>query len=388
MTKFVDNFNYNRDRITDESSPDTVTLNPMYGSSLLFKSDNTSWFGSSNYNFVIPNGLNSIKAEMNLQFAGSKSEIKSLLKRIETATTGEITGLVAFTGSNNVINFGETVDNVTVNLDQENIYNNFSGSQVESYALTHLSDDVYQLQMNLFNNRLSPFCTSGMAFVNSGDSQKVAPVTYSAVGNVSSLITIPTNRSPFFVAMYNGGTGGVDNTTNIFDQFYYLKGPSKSEVNGSTKTFLTNPAQDEGIGPGIMTYTGVVTSNNASDYSLTRTFFWQPDQRTVLNIGHGQRQNTFKNSFHRSLNLSRNQNMIKDLRLTFSQRNDFETYAILHFLESHLGYKTFVYEYDDDIIEQKRVFYCNEWTHRFDYKDVNTITANFTEVASPITPNF
>ena len=119
MTKFVDNFNYNRDRITDESSPDTVTLNPMYGSSLSFKSDNTSWFGSSNYNFVIPNGLNSIKAEMNLQFAGSKSEIKSLLKRIETATTGEITGLVAFTGSNNVINFGETVDNVTVNLDQE-----------------------------------------------------------------------------------------------------------------------------------------------------------------------------------------------------------------------------------------------------------------------------
>ena len=80
--------------------------------------------------------------------------------------------------------------------------------------------------------------------------------------------------------------------------------------------------------------------------------------------------------------------MIKDLRLTFSQRNDFETYAILHFLESHLGYKTFVYEYDDNIIEQKRVFYCNEWTHRFDYKDVNTITANFTEVASPITPNF
>ena len=53
----------------------------------------------------------------------------------------------------------------------------------------------------------------------------------------------------------------------------------------------------EAIGPGIQTYTGVVRASNASDYSLTRTFFWQPDQRTVLNIGHEQRQNTFKNSF-------------------------------------------------------------------------------------------
>lgn len=390
MTDFIDNFNYNRDRITDASSPDTVTLSPMYGSTVSFKSDNTSWYGSSNYNFIIPNGLNSIRSDMNLQYAGSKSEIKSLLKRIEDITSGEITGMGAFNGSGNCLNFGETVDNVTVHLDRNNIYNNFSGSQLASYALTHLSDDVYQIQLNLFNNRLSPFFTSGMAFVNSGDTQKVAPVTYTAHGNISSYITIPTDKSPFFVAMYNDGTGGIDNTTNVFDQFYYLKGPSESAVNGSTKTFRTNAAHssNQGIGPGIRTYTGSVEGDGASDYSLSRTFFWQPDRNVVLNIGHEQRENSFKNSFHRSLNLSRNQNTIKDLRLTFSQRNDFETYSILHFLESHLGYKTFVYEYDDDIIEQKRVFYCNQWSHTFDYFDLNTVTATFTEIANPVTPNF
>ena len=94
MTDFIDNFNYNRDRITDASSPDTVTLSPMYGSTVSFKSDNTSWYGSSNYNFIIPNGLNSIRSDMNLQYAGSKSEIKSLLKRIEDITSGEITGYI------------------------------------------------------------------------------------------------------------------------------------------------------------------------------------------------------------------------------------------------------------------------------------------------------
>ena len=96
-----------------------------------------------------------------------------------------------------------------------------------------------------------------------------------------------------------------------------------------------------------------------------------------------------KGAFRQSLNITKNNNnALGKIQLQFSNRGEKETYSILHFLESHLGYKTFVYKYTDDFIRQNRVFCCDEWSHTFNYKNSNTINATFTEIASPVTPNF
>ena len=74
--------------------------------------------------------------------------------------------------------------------------------------------------------------------------------------------------------------------------------------------------------------------------------------------------------------------------LLYDGYGDLGGYAILHFLESHLGYKNFVYYYDDNIINSNRIFYCPNWKHIFNYKNSNTIEATFVEIVAPVTPEF
>ena len=118
----------------------------------------------------------------------------------------------------------------------------------------------------------------------------------------------------------------------------------------------------------------------------TRSFFWEPDRSVPININNSQRVRKFKYSFDKVLNVSRNQNRITNLELTFSNRTDKEAYSLLHFLESHLGYKHFVYKHNLNAINNNKVFYCPKWNHVFNYKDSNTIKATFVEIVSPVVP--
>tara|TARA_E500000318_G_scaffold34707_1_gene33957 strand:+ start:1486 stop:3108 length:1623 start_codon:yes stop_codon:yes gene_type:complete len=538
---FIEKFNYNRDSIV---SGDVFgfTGSPIYGSSITFSASNSSWRGSNYYQFIMPNGLNSIKAEMSLNFQGNKENIKSILRRIENATTGILTGDIAFSGTEDCINFGESKNNVQINLDT-GYYKNFSGSQISNYNLKHISSDVYELNLSMFNNRVSPVLSNGMGFVadrtvdivdssfeefdvakfrdlalfdndagidayvhygsdiinlpdefdisfsvilsgynTPGDSLSGAhflsqhttnnsrifyfhnndeirfvsssaenifgntdPITLDlnrkydlkftrdSSNNVSLFIDgsqiessqsnagnfifgriggpwngatniPPLNGTIFDISVKSGsnltevfkvaGNGtGVDDwssdingydfdatifgslenyelekNSEIFNNYFYLTGSRSSRITASSVT-------------GLATYTGFADDS-------TRTFFWEPDQQVSLPVNHSQRINELKNSFHQQLNISRNQNRIDQLQLRFTNRGEKETYAILHFLESHLGYKNFVYYYDDNIINPNRVFYCPNWKHTFNYKNSNTIEATFVEIVAPVTPEF
>lgn len=174
---------------------------------------------------------------------------------------------------------------------------------------------------------------------------------------------------------------------NDFDNYFYVKdNPNDStRVDFNTGTSATFPSSLIGLN----TYTGVITghedgSSNRVEY--TRTFFFEPDTQVAIDVDHSNRVNQFKGSFSQTLNISRNQNRIGALNLTFTNRGERETYAILHFLESHMGYKPFVYEYDSNHIKQKRVFYCDNWNHTFNYVESNTITATFKEYVNPKIP--
>ena len=342
---FLQKFNYNRDSITS-GTIDGFTGAPNYGSTITFTSSNSSWRGSNYNEFKISNGLNSIKAEMNLIFQGRLNKIKSLLRTVENATTGPITGEVAFSGTEDCINFGEDKNGVKINLDTV-YYKNFSGSQISKYNIKHINSDVYELNVSMFNNRVSPVLENGMGFVANR--------------------TVPASNTSFgLFDVVTGSTGSAN--SNVYDNYFYVTQSRNSSINQSNVS-------------GLSTYTGI-----AED--CTRTFFWEPDQQVSLQVDQSARVSDFKRSFHQQLNLSQNQNRLDQIQLTFTNRGVNETYSILHFLESHLGYKNFVYYYDDEIINQNKIFYCPSWKHTFNYANSNTIQANFVEIVNPTIPEF
>ncbi len=545
---FIDEYNYNRDRITENVAALPAVCTPTYGSSISFTSSNSSWRGSNYNQFVAPNGINSINAEMDLIFVGGKSYTQSLLKKIESVTSGVNTGDVAFYGTENCINFGEETSGVEIRLDTD-YYRNFYGSQISDYNLKHISSDVYELSISLFNNRISPVLNNGMGFVadntvlNTGsfnrfdvvderpritwnigrttgqyidlsdyariESSTDFDVSFSFVasdhvqaGEFASFDSSATNPGCYFFVDKSGGSrlyyNHVDKTLNMTligggtmtwpsvnfseNKKYNIRIVRSEEskirlyINGIQNTFIGTssgyfrfnriigrwnvstaipsfmgfifdisiksgvdtvyaakgdlsttslwsyraltasynypPGADYSIFPppipsvsnpgafnnyfyidadrspaltsaisGLATYTGV--ADNA-----TRSFLWEPDQDATIPVDHSSRVNNFKKSFSQQLNISKNQNRIDSIDLKFSNRSQKETYSMLHFFESHLGYKHFVYNYGDDVISKERVFFCNSWKHTFNYKDSNTIEATFVEVVTPITPKF
>ena len=117
--------------------------------------------------------------------------------------------------------------------------------------------------------------------------------------------------------------------------------------------------------------------------SLTQTFFFKPDAGPVLSVDNSNRLNNFRRSFSDMPNIGTNQNSLQSLELTFSNRGRSEAYAILHFLENHMGFRPFHYYYNDDIIDVNRQFYCDRWSHTIGYSDTSTIKATFHEVVQP-----
>jgi phage-related protein len=352
--EFISHFNYDRNEIVSGVTHSSrVVVNPNYGAKISFKSNNSDWRGSSYYDFITPLGINNLMAEMNFEYTLDKDNTKQLLQKLSDVSSNELTGQVAFEGHNDVINFDATGTNdVFFELDSD-YYRKISGSQISSFNVSPISDDLYTVKVNLYNNRVSPFLNNGTGFVAN-----------KLVANTS------TSKKKFdvFTGAMSDNNGA---NSNVFDNYFYV-----TEDNSTNHSTLNSSLK------GLSTYTGIVSS-------ATRTFFFEPDRQTTLNFDYKNKNNELKGAFRQSLNISKtNNNTLQSIDLQFSNRGQKETYAILHFLESHLGYKKFIYKYTDDFIRQNRVFYCDKWSHTFNYKNSNTINATFTEIASPVTPNF
>lgn len=339
---------------------------PMYGASINFKSENSEFFGADYGAFVQPQGINNLKSTINISYMEDAESIKTLLSGVQHSTTGSFTGQMAFTQADKTFDFAAVKNKVLYNLDQRNFYNGFKGSQITNYSIDNISKDVYKVNLTLMNNRISPFLNKGFGPLKQrglNDSSAGG----SGPGKQGSLYPVLATSSFTFTNEYQVYSGDVND--NIFDNYFY--GVKTQQRGATTAAGLS----------GALSFTGLTMSD-----SLTRTFFWTPDSSTSINNDLTYKTNQFGGSFHQSLNVSRHTNNLRKIDLTFSHRKDDEAYAMLHFLMSHLGYKTFVYEYDAQFTKQKRVFYCDEWNHFFDYMNSNTITATFTEVVNPVVP--
>ena len=68
-----------------------------------------------------------------------------------------------------------------------------------------------------------------------------------------------------------------------------------------------------------------------------------------------------------------------ELNLNFNSRDDSEAYAILHFLEDHLGFMPFIYS-PPAPYDRKLNFICESWNHTYVYKNCHNISVNFKQI--------
>ena len=493
-------------------------LSPSIGSSLSFESNNSSWYGSNYTSHVMPQGLNNITMKATLKFQTNRDMTKKLVEKIQNCTSGPMTGQAAFSGMGSHFDFGGAGDSpLVVNLDND-LYNNFRGSSIVDYNIKNISKDVFETNINLVNNVVSPIMHTGMGFISNklvaptsltkktfdvffedtnANSNKFdnfyymskddenqfsnfktstdyngfsvakfsnnhkdfevaatstsitssADITSRLMSSLPNKVIFTTNANVVvtlkftlvsivgavslkFVNNGQGGGGGafspngrlvngvnlgagdvVLTSANLGENVIEMTGSDDASshnlggilfvLNANESASVSNMSIDYKIsqfeadlssdGPnlkGVSTYEGFGVSSSNFNLHATRTFFFTPDLQTPISVDHSNRTLDFKGSFSQYLNISKNQNTIGSIGLTFNNRSDKEAYAILHFLETHLGYKTFVYKFDDPIISQDRIFYCDKWDHTMNYKGSHTIKAVFTEVAQPVTPNF
>ena len=107
----------------------------------------------------------------------------------------------------------------------------------------------------------------------------------------------------------------------------------------------------------------------------TREFFWLPS--LGLEVSQQPRLNdvALSSKYSQIYNDGINESLLK-LNLKFNNRSDDEAYAILHFLENHLGYIPFLFS-PPAPYETPQNFVCQSWTHTYKYKDNHDIQASF-----------
>ena len=98
-----------------------------------------------------------------------------------------------------------------------------------------------------------------------------------------------------------------------------------------------------------------MTTYTGSFENFTRTFFFEPDQQIETLFDQSNEVLKLRGSKSSKNTLSNNKNFLKSLTLNFTNRTQKETQCILHFLESHLGYKTFFYNFNNSLITKNKI---------------------------------
>lgn len=107
----------------------------------------------------------------------------------------------------------------------------------------------------------------------------------------------------------------------------------------------------------------------------TREFFWLPSVGLSVNQKPRLNKVALSSKYTQIYNDGINESLLK-LSLKFNNRGDEEAYAILHFLESHLGYIPFLFS-PPAPYETPQNFVCQSWNHTYKYKNNHDITAVF-----------
>ena len=214
-------------------------------------------------------------------------------------------------------------------LNTENLVRKFYCFQFDHTIET---EDVHNINLSIFNNSTSILNRNDYMYVNRPDIYDEDKVY-----RKNDVVYVEEN-----------------------DGYYYHVGESTSRGDPPISTHFI---------------TGKITSINQNIW--TREFHWFPS--TTFTVQHNPDiiEISGNNSAYTQY-LPGNKVNINVLKFTlkFENRSAEEAYAIIHFLESHLGYKSFLYT-PPAPYNRKRRFVCTEWTHTYAFKDSHTVSAKF-----------
>ena len=377
---------YNRDRnISGVNAPtnlSSLNLTPVYGSKVSFSSNLYAYETDDMIYNIVPLSVNSLKASFDMKYVVNEDDARRLANFFESKL-----------GS---LQFGFSPDN--------NIYRLVSGSCTD-YAINHLNNNHYEFAVNitvdqapiLLNWKYMTFLNYNYSTIESY-SAGVPFWSFDCIGTllnpqVLSDFSIETENSSPTTIFWGDGLSTIAASEQKIKKIYtdklYNLGDQQNGYNNSWTTTLNWEANDKTWDYGFYKKYDIIyypiSSNNlnnfhyctedhvsteetlpmASNSKWTQEFFFEPDIGFQNEVSMSSSKLEFKNSFPLRI---KTKNNIAPLKMTykFSNIDDRQLRAMLHFLENKAGYRRFRHQVPS-VYNRPKVFICSEWSHTWNY---------------------
>tara|TARA_B110000495_G_scaffold39427_1_gene31806 strand:- start:3349 stop:7935 length:4587 start_codon:yes stop_codon:yes gene_type:complete len=312
-------------------SSDQFFFDPDYGSTVSFNSRNKIFDFGDGYQSVSPMGINSLRMEMNLKFSNRSSrEANCIVHFLENNLGQHETDKQTHELRYDQGISGFRMDGDSLYYPYRNNENLIRRFYCFDYKHEIENEDVNTVDVNIINTTASTLNVATQMFVTKAEAWSAEDEYFQ-----HSVVLCPENL-----------------------KYYYSWTDS---VNRSFKPCVSQ--------------SGVATSVNK--HLWTREFYWKPSIPLSVDHKPSIKEYSSASSSYSQYFPEHKQNINNlEFNLKFENRNNEEAYSILHFLESHLGYLSFLFT-PPAPYNRKRRFYCESWDHTYVFRNNHTISANF-----------
>jgi hypothetical protein len=261
------------------------------------------------------------------------------------------------------------------------------------------NDNTYSLLPSTLNNIVGN-CNFNFT-VGSGDAQKMinffesqSGTGYFAITDNSQVYrTLNGFANSFNISMQGNNLYNVELAFSVERNSSFLDWKGMSFVNYDFKTWQTGVAYEKYQPVYFETQKDSLIKNffyakesHTSSYDnaptneefWTQDFFYENDFGLSVNTEPTIDYLNFKNSFTQRIKSQDNIHYFKKIDLSYKNISDFKLKSMLHFLESHLGYMKFRFD-SPQIYNRPKIFYAENWSHSWNYKDSNNLTVTLVE---------
>lgn len=322
-------------------STDQFFFDADYGSTVNFTAKNRHFDYGDGYQSVAPLGINSIRMEMDLKFSNrSNREANCIVHFLENNLGQHETDKQTHELRYDQGISGFRMDGDSLFFPYRNNENLIRRFYCFSYNHDVENEDVNSVQANIINTTASSLGVATQMFVTKAEAWS-ADEEYAQ----HSVVFCPENLKYYY---------SWSETRNRSFRPYLLES-STNNISGDTSARVTS----------------------INKHMWTREFYWKPSVPLSVEHNTAIKEYTSTASSYAQYFPEHKQNISNlSFELKFENRSDNEAYAILHFLESHLGYLSFLFV-PPAPYNRKRRFYCESWQHTYVFKNNHTISASF-----------
>ena len=323
------------DQVPGESSNELWSQNdfffdPDYGATVSFSTDSAQLQYGDGYFSLYPKGINSLNARFDLTFSNRTTrEASSIMHFLENKVgQHEVDAPVDY------LPYKQGISGFSWGGDSMFFPYNSTENLSKRFFSRNFSHDLNSENSNTVQCSFENFDTSILRKSEQIWTERVDSWDDEAYYNLNDVSFLPENH-----------------------QFYYCSGAIDAPTN----------SHPTGIN-------GIPTENNP----WSRAFSWKPSLGLSIKEEPRLKESTLGfSSYKQVYNDGINESLL-NFDLSFKNRDDEETKAILHFLETHYGAKSFSYKLPAPYDTTKR-FICPEWKHTYVFKNTHDIDCTFVE---------